>query len=137
MHIEHLLDAVGGVSMQVRLECADCFPVEVVVLADEQLEILLHLLQLALLKFVLVELHFGMQQMLQVSPFFLDQKQECFPLRVVASAGTAHSMNVLFDIEWGVVLHDPVDLGNVESPCGHVCAQEDSFLELAKLVEGG
>lgn len=58
MHIEHFLESVGGVGVQVGFECAHRLAVQELVLLDEGLELLLDACQLVLSKFVVVQLHF-------------------------------------------------------------------------------
>ena len=36
---------------------------------------------------------------------------------------------------WGVVLHDPVHLGNIQPPCCHISTQENATLSLTELQE--
>ena len=53
-----------------------------------------------------------------------------------ASRCPAHSVNVLLGVVRGVVLHDPIDVGDVEAPGGDVGAQEDTRILVAVLEEG-
>ena len=45
-------------------------------------------------------------------------------------------MDVVIGIIWRVVLHDPVDLREVKSTLGHICANQDAFLALGELEVG-
>ena len=137
MHVEHFLQAVGGVCMQVALEGSHCFRVQKFVLFNKGLEFLLNVGQTVLSEFIMIQLDPGMDEMLEVAFFLGKQEQQCFSGRIEASACTADSVNVLLDVEGRVELDDPINCGNVQASCCHVSAQQDSLLQLAELVESG
>ncbi len=70
MNIEHLFQSISRVGVQIGLEGASGLTVQVVVLLDQRLELLLHMHQLIVRKLVVVELHLGVDEVLQV-PLFL------------------------------------------------------------------
>ena len=45
-------------------------------------------------------------------------------------------MNIIFRIIWGIILNDPINLGDIETSGGHVCTEQDSGFGVAKLKVG-
>lgn len=55
----------------------------------------------------------------------------------MASAGSSHSMNILFDVERRIELHNPVDLRNIQTPGSHIGTEKYALLKLPKFIESG
>lgn len=122
MDIKDLFDTIGCVGVEIGFECTCGLPMQVLVLAYQQLELLLDFLQFALLELVLVEFHFGLQQMPQVSPLLFNKYEQSLARGVVAPASPPNSMYILLDIEGRIVLDYPVHLRDIETPCCYIRA---------------
>lgn len=69
MHIEHFLEPVCRVGVQIRLKSTSSLCIKIVVLLDQSLKFILNIYELIVRKFVMVQLHFSMHQMFQVALF--------------------------------------------------------------------
>lgn len=69
MHIEHFLQPVRCVGVQIRLKSTSSLCIQIVVLLDQSLKFILNIYELIIREFVMVQLHFSMHQMFQVALF--------------------------------------------------------------------
>ena len=73
--VEHIFEIVSGVGVQVGLEGTGGLAVQITILFDKKLKLFLDIFKFALIELILVEIHLGLQQMLQVRSFFLHQQK--------------------------------------------------------------
>eukprot|EP00955_Chlamydomonas_euryale_P076103 362548-Chlamydomonas_euryale.AAC.4 len=116
----------------VRIACA---LVQVVVLLHEPLQLALHVGNLASGEFKLVQRHAGLLEELEEAELLRHKQQQRAALPVLAARRAPHSVDVLLGVVRRVVLDDPVDRGDVEAACRHVCAQQHALVGLAELKE--
>ena len=75
--------------------------------------------------------------MFKVSLLFREEEEESLSAALIASAGSAHSVDVLLDIKRRVELDNPINFRDIQSTSCNISAKKDSFFELSELVEGG
>ena len=83
----------------------------------------------------LIEGHVRLLQISEESRFLWPKNQECVSNTALASRRPAHPVYVLLGVVRGVELHNPIHIGNVKAPGGHVSAEEDSRILVAILEE--
>jgi large-conductance mechanosensitive channel len=68
-------------------------------------------------------------------PQLARQQEKQAPPRFPSSCGSAHAVDVVARVVWGVELDDPVDFGDVETTGGDVCAEERALVSVAEFEE--
>jgi hypothetical protein len=53
-----------------------------------------------------------------------------------SSGSTAHSMDVVFGIIWWIELHNPVNIGEVQTSLGNICAEKNTSFGLSEFEIG-
>lgn len=110
--------------------------VQVVVAADELLQLGLHIEDLVLGEVVFDHGHLGRLEVRQEAELARLQEQQRPALLVGASRRPADAVDVVTRVVWRVKLHDPVNLGNVETASRNVGADQGALLGVAELEEG-
>ena len=110
--------------------------VKVVVFIDQSYEVILNRCKLLHWEFKLIGFNFLLLKESDETKFVLQQEHQ----RLAAAGGTstcpAHSMNIVIGVIWRVILKYPVDLWEVKSSLGDICAEEDAFLRLTEFKVG-
>lgn len=110
--------AVGGVRVQVRLEGVLGALLQVVVLADELLELRLHVDNLLARKLELDDGHARRFQVRQEAHLVGLQEEQAAAGRAGAAGGTADAVDVVAGVVRGVELDDEIDGGNLDMLAG-------------------
>ena len=135
-HVEDLLERVALVGADVGLEGLLGAQVEEVVLGDQLLELGLDVADLGPGELELVERDVGLLEVAEEAELLGPEDEEGVALAALAAGGAADAVDVLLGVVGGVVLHDPVDVGDVEAAGGDVGAEQDAGVGVAELEEG-
>ena len=73
----------------------------------------------------------------QEAKLVLQEEDQSFATTVSASPCPSHSVDVVFRIIWRVVLNDPVNFREIQTPLCHIRAQQDPLIRLAELKISG
>jgi hypothetical protein len=75
MHIKYLLQSISSVGVQVGFKSTHRLPVKEFILFNKSLELLLDACQFVLSELVVIELHLGVHQMLEVSLLLREEEE--------------------------------------------------------------
>ena len=134
--VEDASEGVAGVSVQVRPVAVLGGLVEVVVLADQLLKLALDVEDLVLGEVVFDHGDLGSLEMGQKADLVGLDEEERTTLGVVATGGTADTVDVVAGIIRRIELDNPVDGGDIETSGSNVRADKGSLLGVAELEEG-
>lgn len=137
LHIENILVRVRRVAQQVGAEGVLRTVVQIEVLLNQHRHLRTDLRHLMRRELILLQLHFGVLQVLQELQLLGKQEQQRTALRVSAAGCAADAVDVLLRVVRRVVLHDPIHRGDVQPTRGDVGAEEDALRLFAELEEGG
>jgi hypothetical protein len=93
---------------------AETYLVEVVVLADELLQLRLNVDNLGARELKLHHGHTGLLEVLQEANLRGLQEHQTAALAVGTTGGTTDTVDVVAGVIWGIELDDPVDSGDLE-----------------------
>ncbi len=135
LHVEDLLERVGLVGPDIRLEGLLCTQVEEVICPDELLELWLDVGDLAPLKLELVEWHPGTLQVALEAELLRSEHEQCPATPSLPTGSAAHPMDVLLRVIRWVKLDNPVHIGDVQPAGSYVRAQKGPRVSVAELEE--
>ena len=95
----------------------------------------LHVGELGSWEVKLRDRHFGLLEVLEEGELLGLQDEQRAPL-AARTRRAPHAVDVLLGLVGGVVLHDPVDVGDVEAACCHVGAEQDALFGGTEVEEG-
>lgn len=110
--------------------------VQIVVLADELLELRLNVDDLVRWELELNHGHACFLQMLQESDFGRLQEHQTAALGIGTTSGTTDTVNVVPRVIGRVKLNNPVHSGDIQASSSHVSANQGTLLGVAKFEEG-
>jgi len=129
---------MAGVSLEVRSVPVFCGAIQVIVLFNELHKLILDVGQFAVGELVLIGADLRLLQIAQKSELVLVNKEKRLALAASSSGCPSDSMDVVLGIIRGVVLDNPVYVGEVKASLSDVGAEQDAFLGLGELkVSGG
>jgi len=135
VHVEDGPQAVRRVRVQVRPVSVLRRCLEVVVLADQALEVALDVQDLVGRQFEFHQRHAGFLEQLQETDLGREQEQERPSLAVRPACRTTDAVDVITRVVRGVELDHPIHLGDVETSRCNVGTDESSCFGVAKLKE--
>jgi hypothetical protein len=127
---------VTSVGLQVGAIAILSCTVQVVVPFDELHELFLDTGQLLDWELVLIWAHFLLAEEAKETKLVLQQEKKSTATTIGATARTAHSVDIIIRIIGRVVLDNPIDLREIKTTLGHVCAEQDTRISLAELEVG-
>lgn len=136
LYVENVFMTVRGITQKIRSVGVLGGLVQVEVLLDEHGHLGPDLRDLVVGELVLLQGDSGGAEVLEEGQLLGQQEKQRAALGVGATGSTAHAVDVLLGVVGGIVLHDPVHRGDVQSSRGHVRAQQDARSLLAELEKG-
>jgi hypothetical protein len=109
--------------------------VEVVVLADELLQLGLHVDNLGGWELEFNNRHASLLQVLQEADLGRLEEHQTATLAVGTTGGTSDTVNIVTRIIRGIELDDPVDRGDIQTTSSNIGTDQGTLLGIAKLEE--
>lgn len=134
VNIKDLFKRVRRIGLKVRPVSIPRRRVEVMVLGNQALELLLHICNLFLRELILVERNFGDLEEAKEAKLARQKEKERLS-RFACTCSTADTVDVVSGVIRRVELDDPVNLGDVETTCSDVGAEEDTSGGIDELKE--
>lgn len=132
-----LFERVGVVGADVGLVGLLSRLVEVIVLLYQLLQLRLNIGNLSPGELKLAQWDLGLFEEAEEAQFFRSEDEQSVASTVDPSSCSAHSVDVLLGVIWGIILDDPVDLRDVQAPGSHICTEQDPGVSITELEEGG